>query len=175
MDHALGQGMSGVVGLGAAGSPADVVDGYERFQVLSGDSALTPTPVTGQAADRSGSGRVVGTSDLVGQPTTPQTGSPLLQSGMNGWGLAPVSGSRDAVAVSVQYKKRRKLLLTARSELRLELASEAKLDDVTQQDRVIQFHEINGRLRLNPDLAILGRFALAEVKISRQWRGWRMG
>ena len=169
MDHALGQErMSGVVGLGRRYKllPGLTLSmNYERFQVLSGGPALaTPTPVTGQAADRSGSGRIVGTSDLVGQPTTPQTGSPLLQSGMNGWGLAPVSGSRDAVAVSVQYKKRRKLLLTARSELRLELASEAKLDDVTQQDRVIQFHEINGRLRLNPDLAILGRFALAEVK-----------
>ena len=54
-------------------------------------------------------------------------------------------------------------MLTARSELRLELASEAQLDDATQQDRVIQFHELNGRFRLNPDLAVLGRFALAEV------------
>jgi hypothetical protein len=169
MDHALGQErMSGVVGLGRRYKllpGLTLAMNYERFQVLSGGPALaSPTPVTGQASERGGAGRVVGTSDLVGQPTTPRTGSPLLQSGMNGWGLAPVSGSRDAVALSVQYKKKRKLMITARSELRLELANDAKLEDATQQDRVIQFHEINARLRLNPDLAILGRYALAEVK-----------
>ena len=132
MDHALGQErMSGVDGLGRRYKllpGLTLAMNYERFQVLSGGPALaSPTPVTGQASERGGAGRAVGTSDLVGQPTTPRTGSPLLQSGMNGWGLAPVSGSRDAVALSVQYKKKRKLMITARSELRLELANDAKL------------------------------------------------
>ncbi|MDE0882570.1 MAG: hypothetical protein OSB21_08255, partial [Myxococcota bacterium] len=133
MDHALGSDrMSGVVGLGRRYkllSGLTLSMNYERFQVLSGGPALSsPQPVTGQAAERGSAGRVVGTSDLVGQPSAPNLGSPLLQSGMNAWGLAPVSGSRDALGFSLRYKKHRKLMITARSELRLELASEAKLE-----------------------------------------------
>ena len=67
---------------------------------------------------------------------------------MNGWGLAPVSGSRDA-GNERQYKQRRKLLLTARSSSG-SAGEQAQLDDATQQDR-LQFHELNGRFRLNPD------------------------
>ena len=81
---------------------------------------------------------MVGSSDLIGQPSAPQAGSPLLQSGMNGWGLAPVSGSRDALAMSAQYKQRRKLLLTARSELRLELAR-VKRNSMTQPSKIGSF------------------------------------
>ena len=112
MDHALGQDrMSGVIGLGRRYKllPGLTLSmNYERVQVLSGGPALArPTPVTGQASSRGSAGRVVGSSDLIGQPSAPQAGSPLLQSGMNGWGLAPVSGSRDALAMSAQYKQRR--------------------------------------------------------------------
>jgi hypothetical protein len=169
MDHALGQDRaSGVVGLGRRYKllpGLTLALNYERFQVLSGGPALAaPTPITGNPNPRGSAGRVVGTSDLVGQPSAPNVGTPLLQSGMNGWGLAPVSGSRDALAVNLRYKKRRRLLLSARSEVRLELASDALLENPAQQDRLIHFHELSGRLRLNPDLTILGRYALAEVK-----------
>jgi uncharacterized repeat protein (TIGR01451 family) len=138
---------------------------YERTQVLSGAPAYATAvalPAAQQPA-RGADGRVLGTSDLVGQPTSPAVATGLLQSGMNGWGTAPVTGSRDALAVSGTWVRKRRWNLTSRHELRMDFAADVDLDNAFYQDRLTQFHQLAGRLRLNSDLSVLGRVALAEV------------